>query len=251
MRRTAKRAAGDGLGRYSEVLKAIQGGLAQHPVTADFRRMLQSNLAVAYYSMWSLVEAKAISAELLNAFKACPPATLRDRKTQAFAHYVAGHTARRLMAVEADRLPEHGRAARIDLEESARLYRMLSEEFEEPSYAGIANTCQGGLIEIQAALGECDAADAIADLIDGLDRLNDASDTVEGDWLESYGWWCIFGCNIVLRHVSDEKELQRHMAVFTIKADDIAEQTDNWAMRRAGVHHGPLPLGAGRRLLRV
>ena len=52
-----------------------------------------------------------------------------------------------------------------------------------------------------------------------------------GDVLESYGWWCIFGCNIALRHISDERELQRLLALFTNKADEIAERLDNWAMR--------------------
>ena len=53
----------------------------------------------------------------------------------------------------------------------------------------------------------------------------------KGDWLESYGWWCIFGCNIVLRHISDEKDLQRYMALFTNKADEIADRLNHWAMR--------------------
>ncbi len=52
-----------------------------------------------------------------------------------------------------------------------------------------------------------------------------------GDWLESFGWWCIFGCNIVLRHVTDERDLQHHMAVFTNKADEIADRTNNWSLR--------------------
>ncbi|MHC4710469.1 MAG: hypothetical protein ACYTA3_08610, partial [Planctomycetota bacterium] len=49
--------------------------------------------------------------------------------------------------------------------------------------------------------------------------------------LESYGWWCIYGCNIALRHLADEREVQQHLAVFTNKADEIANQLDNWSMR--------------------
>ncbi len=59
----------------------------------------------------------------------------------------------------------------------------------------------------------------------------DTSEAVVGDRLESYGWWCIFGCNIALRHLSNERDLQQHMAVLTNKADEIANQLDNWAMR--------------------
>ena len=54
---------------------------------------------------------------------------------------------------------------------------------------------------------------------------------VSGDDLESYGWWCIFGCNLTLRHISDERDIQRYMATFTNKADEIANLLDNWAMR--------------------
>ena len=57
------------------------------------------------------------------------------------------------------------------------------------------------------------------------------ADGLAGDCLESYGWWCIFGCNIALRHLTDERELQSHMAVFTNKADEIAEALDNWSIR--------------------
>ena len=52
-----------------------------------------------------------------------------------------------------------------------------------------------------------------------------------GDWLESYGWWCIFGCNIALRHIEDERDLQHHMAIFTNKADEIADRMNNWSLR--------------------
>ena len=37
--------------------------------------------------------------------------------------------------------------------------------------------------------------------------------------------------NVALRHVDDERELQQRMAVFTNKADEIAEELGNWSMR--------------------
>jgi len=51
-----------------------------------------------------------------------------------------------------------------------------------------------------------------------------------GDQLESCGWWCIFACNIALRHLDDDRALQRHMAVFTNKAEEIADRLNNWSM---------------------
>ena len=52
-----------------------------------------------------------------------------------------------------------------------------------------------------------------------------------GDELESFGWWCIFGCNVALRAERDERRVQSAMAIFTNKADEIAERLDHWAMR--------------------
>ncbi len=60
---------------------------------------------------------------------------------------------------------------------------------------------------------------------------NSAILSLTGDWLESHGWWSIFGCNITLRHITDERDLQRFMALFTNKADEIADHLDHWALR--------------------
>ena len=65
----------------------------------------------------------------------------------------------------------------------------------------------------------------------GLDAAIDLEAIGSGDWIESWGWWCIFGCNIALRHVQNERTLQQYMAVFTNKAQEIADHLDNWAMR--------------------
>jgi hypothetical protein len=230
--RACNREAGgwDGLGRYSNTLKAIQRGLSQSPVSPEYRRMLQSNLANAYYSIWSLIEAKSIAGDLLYAYREEPPVTVRDRKTQAFAHYVVGHTLRRMMGVEPQRLAEFAIAAERHLSEAEQLYQCLAVELDDESFNGIANTCAGGLIETNVALGRQPAAEALEQLSDGLESVRDL-DGLVGDRLESYGWWCIFGCNIALRHLDDERVLQQFMAVFTNKADEIAERLDNWCMR--------------------
>src|SRR5690606_24923330 len=67
--------------------------------------------------------------------------------------------------------------------------------------------------------------------IDELDAVSEVDERLGAIMLESYGWWCIFGCNMVLRHVSDGEEAQRHMAILTNKADEIAQRLGNWALR--------------------
>ncbi len=223
--------AWDGLGRYTEVLQACRQGLQEQDVEPEFRRVLQSNLANAYYSLWSLVESGAIAQNLLGWYRENPPRTATERKTNAFAYYVSGHTLRRLISVDARQTTVLAEAAAADLRQGRARYTELAEQLDDPSFAGIARTCHGGLIETDVALGRRRPQDGLAELAAGLDNVRDVSSELVGDQLESYGWWCIFGCNIALRHLDDERALQKHMAVFTNKADEIADRLDNWSMR--------------------
>jgi len=231
--RACNREAGawDAMGRYQNAMRAIQRGLRESPVSGDFRRMLQSNLANAYYTIWSLVESRALSSDLLEWFRHHAPQSLRDRKTQAFAHYVAGHTNRRLASTEPDRAEFFARSARHDLALAEQQYLELAQELSDPSLEGIAKTCRGGIIESEAALGLCTPEHALELLHAGLDHPDDAINPPAGDRLEARGWWCIFGCNIVLRHIQEERAVHQHMAIYTNKADEIATKLDNWAIR--------------------
>ena len=223
--------AWDGLGRYTEVLQACKQGLQEQGVAPEFRRVLQSNLANAYYSLWSLVESGAIAQNLLGWYRENRPRSATDRKTNAFAYYVSGHTLRRLISVESRQTTVLAEAAAADLRQARERYTELAEQLDDQSFAGIARTCHGGLIETDVGLGRRPPQDGLAELVAGLELVRDVSSELVGDQLESYGWWCIFGCNIALRHLDDERELQKHMAVFTNKADEIADRLDNWSMR--------------------
>ncbi len=223
--------AWDGLGYYASALEAEQRGLREPGISLELRHILESNLANAYYTLWSLTEARSVARDLIDWFARSVPATYRDRCTQAFAHYVRGNTMRRMMSAEPEHAASFADSAIADLQASQRMYDGLAKEFREDSFAGIANTCKGGIIEAETAIGRREAGSAIAELEEGLDAVIDPESCPPGDWLESYGWWCIFGCNIALRQVADERELQRAMAVFTNKADEIADRMNNWSLR--------------------
>ncbi len=222
--------AWDGLGHYAVALEAEQRGLQEPSISPELRRILESNLANAYYTLWSLTEARSLSRDLIDWYSEEPPATYRDRCTQAFSYYVRGNTLRRLIASDSELARRHAERAFSDLEISQDLYRSLAKDFDE-SFAGIANTCHGAIIETEVALGRRDVTEALQRLAEGLEDVVDPERCPPGDWLESFGWWCIFGCNIVLRHVTDERDLQHHMAVFTNKADEIADRMNNWSLR--------------------
>ena len=217
-------------GRYVEVVSAVTRRLGEPDLSAAQRRGLRCTLAEAYYDLWSLVEALAIARDLLETYHANPATTRQDQKTQAMALYLSGQAQRRLLSVEAGRARKLARAAGDDLRQALAQYRRLTLDRDDAALEGVANTCVGALVEVDVATGALRASDGLAKLLSGLDRARDTTALSPGR-LESYGWWCIYGCNIALRHLDDERDLQQHMAIFTNKADEISNLLDDWAMR--------------------
>ncbi len=220
----------DGLGRYPKALDAVRRGLQQGAISQDLRLKLQGNLANAYYTLWDLIPALGVAKVLVEWHEANPAASIEQKKRPAFAYYVRGNTLRRMAAMEPENRKAHCLAAKPDLERSMAMYLDLASDLGNESLAGIANTCRGGLIEIDVELGGRTPEAAIEEILARLDVVVDLEDAPGGDWLESYGWWCIFGGNIALRHLKGRR-LQQVMAVFTNKALEIADRLDNWAMR--------------------
>ncbi len=228
----ANRLAGayDGLGRYTKALAALQRGLAEPGVPSHVRMMLEVNLANAHYALWHLVEACSVANSLVERFQSRPAETRSERVVEAFGHYVRGQSQRRLIETDPLSGNSHAQRAREDLQIALTSYSALAKEFDDASYAGIANTCTGAIFECDAALGVMDPLRAAEALSAGLDQVIDVVNYPPGDWLESYGWWAIFGCNVVLRGLSGP-EMHRHMAVFSNKTAEIAERMENWSMR--------------------
>jgi hypothetical protein len=220
----------DGLGRFTRSLDVAREGLSDAPIPPDIRRMLQSNLANACYSLWHLTEARTIASDLIKHFKQSPPVTERDRRTHAFTLYVHGSTHRRLIDADPGCANQHAAKARTALQAAVERLSLLGTNTDRVA-VGIARTCRGGILEAEVILGQLDPRQATARIVDAMAEVVNLETNSAGDVLESYGWWCIFGCNIAMRHISDERELQRLLALFTNKADEIAERLDNWAMR--------------------
>lgn len=220
----------DGLGRHTKALNAIRQALHESPLPQDQRLVLQSNLANAHYTLWELASARGIAESLTDWFKGHPPVSRRQRATHAFALYVRGSSSRRLMAAEPEFERDHAERAKEDLTRTVSLYEELSREFGRPDYACIANTCRAGVLEADAALGIVQPEAALARLLDQLDAVADVDALSDKSMLESFGWTCIFGANIALRHVTGGA-LQRYVSVFTNKALEIANKLDNWAFR--------------------
>jgi hypothetical protein len=223
--------AWDGLGRYPRQLEAIQEGLADEISNDDLRALLQANLANSYYTLWRLYEACGMAREIQSEFETCDEPSRNVRAAHAFSWYVLGHAHRRMIAQQPKRAAHFAQRAHDALGRAIELYTALADEFDHNPWRGIANTCTGGQIEVEVELEQRVADDALAALAGGLDAVSgDNEDGLAGDRLESFGWWCIFGCNITLRHLAD-RSLQKSMALFTNKGYEIADRLNNWAMR--------------------
>jgi hypothetical protein len=245
--RALNRLAGghDGLGRHTRSLECLREALTLRPLPPGLETMLRINLAGAHYALWHHVEARATAHELAERFDAEPPLDRLGRVAQAFALMYRGQCARRAIAgtwggpdgaVPGDAasghatLRSHAMAARADLERAASLFARLAREFGDDSYGGVGNTCRGALLEVGCALGEVDPLDAVATVTEALGGVEDPQLAPPGDWLESYGWWCIYGCNVAMRHLQDPK-LHRAVAIFSNKAIEIADRLGNWSLR--------------------
>ncbi len=222
--------AHDGMGRYVRSLECLREALDERPLPAALRLMLHVNLANAHYALWNVVEARATAGEIVARFEAVPPDGRLERVAQAFATMVRGQCARRMMEREPERAHAHARAAKADLVRAGTLLGTLAREFGDESYGGVANTCRGALLEVECVLGERDPADAVATITEALGNAEDPLIAPPGDWLESWGWWAIFGCNVAIRHLEDPG-FHRAMAIFTNKAVEIADRLGNWSLR--------------------
>jgi hypothetical protein len=220
----------DGLGRHGKSLECIREALSLAPLTPGLELMLRVNLCGAHYSLWHVAEARAAARELVEQFEAKPPEGRLERVAQAFALMYRGQCARRAIAAMPDTAKRSAADARADLERAGTLFSTLAREFGDDSYGGVANTCRGALMEVDCALGTLDPVDAVATITEALGGVEDPQLAPPGDWLESYGWWCIFGCNIAVRYLQDP-QFHRAMAIFTNKAVEIADRLDNWSLR--------------------
>jgi hypothetical protein len=220
----------DGLGRHGKSLECIREALSLAPLTPGLELMLRVNLCGAHYSLWHVAEARAAARELVEQFEARAPEGRLERVAQAFALMYRGQCARRAIAAMPDTAKRNATEARADLERAGTLFSKLAREFGDDSYGGVANTCRGALMEVDCALGTLDPVDAVATITEALGGVEDPQLAPPGDWLESYGWWCIFGCNIAVRYLQDP-QFHRAMAIFTNKAVEIADRLDNWSLR--------------------
>lgn len=245
----ANRLAGayDARGRYTRVLECVREGLGEHGVGADVRLMLRVNLAAANHALWNLDESRAIATSLLTDPSIESPRTRMQRVARAFCHVLRGHGDRRAMLEARDdaAFEALGASAQRELMRAKALYEELVSEFGDSQYVGLADAAAGGILEVRAAVGEIDAADAIEQVVARLERAVEAEEAGIREApavREAAGWWSLFGANIAVRAATRGRsgtgrgedavdEYERTLAICTNKASEVAEELDHWPMR--------------------
>jgi len=220
----------DGLGRYTQEVEACRRGLACTGVSSYTRNILRSTLANAWYSLWDLEPALGTAELLANHYESAPPEREVDLKRVAFVHYLRGNIRRRLMSIEPDEAARHCELALADLTRSHDLYTALSERLGDHQLSGIANTCYAGIQECLVHRGDRTGDEVVSEFLGRIERALSSDPWPKGDWLESWGWTCIFAMNITL-NTFDGSELQTVMKSLLGSALDIAESIDHWALR--------------------
>ncbi len=223
-------AALEGMGQYAKSAKVAQRGLDHTSVSPRTRNALRAGLANAWYSMWELAPALGECEVVIAYYDKNPPEKSVDWKRRAFVRYVRGNVRRRLAVVEPDMAQEHYTRAIEDLNFASNVYQNMANELEDGSLLGIVNTCLGGVLEAQVELGQRDASTTIHEMLESTVAALSADEAPQGDWLESWGWWCIFGSNMALRRL-EGVEAQQIVKRYLDLGLEIAERLDHWAMR--------------------
>jgi len=218
-----------GEGRFAETLRHAQAGLRECDVPARTQLLLMRDLACAHDALGHLVESGAVATQIIARIGPDPQA-YEMRECQAYGFWIRGNAWRRRIETDTSLAIQHAADACADLHAAKSAYGVIAEDSPSLAPTAMVHRCAGALVECEAALGIISPADAVRRIEDSLGAVVDVDAYPAGDWLESHGWWAVFGCTIALRSLS-AAPLQRAMAVFTNKAAEVAERVDSWPLR--------------------
>lgn len=219
--------AGDG--RYADALRHAQAGMRERDAPARTQLLLMRDLAVAHDALGHLIESGAVATQIISAASAGPPLH-ETREWQALAFWIRGNASRRRIDTDTARGQQHAADASADLHAAMAAYQAIAADIPGATAEAMAHRCAGALVECGSALGDLSPADGVLRIEQAIGAVVDVDDYPVGEWLESHGWWAVFGCAIALRGLSGAP-LQRAMAVFTNKAAEVAERVDSWTLR--------------------
>jgi tetratricopeptide (TPR) repeat protein len=221
--------AWEGLGRFSQSLAAAQRGVRHAAQYELLELFLRFSMANAHYALGNFVEAEGVATAIITELTGLERSD-RRRHILANALYVRGSVLRARASTAVTKRDVLAGRAIEDLSSAIDIFEDHEAWKGTPVHEATAHICRGALLELETLLGRVAADDAVALCLAELERPTPAP-PVAMRWSESIGWWCIFACNLAMRHIRDEAALERALAIFTNKADEVAAATGNWALR--------------------
>ena len=106
-----------------------------------------------------------------------------------------GNARRRQLQQNPDNIEFIATEARADLEEARRQYDDAARRLDNDSYAGIANTCLGGVIECETVLGILTPEEALGKIENGLQAVVDAKKFNPNSFVDVKGPECVIPPN--------------------------------------------------------
>ncbi|MFO0873978.1 MAG: hypothetical protein U0575_08415 [Phycisphaerales bacterium] len=220
----------DQLGHYTQALDVLRLALRETDGAVLFGPWLRADLAGVHYILGHYDEAEGIATSLVSSLNDVDEADPR-RQPLGLAFVVRGQCQRVRAGAHVESRQQLAEDAIRDLSVGASILETGARQEGLARDGAIAHMCRGGMLEMQALLGMTPPDEALTRFLDELDSPLKSANGEQTPWLEARGWWCIYGSNVAMRHLSDPADLQHAMAILTNKADEIAEQLGHWALR--------------------
>ncbi len=223
--------AWDGLGRFQLAIECAQRGLREDGCGHALTLNLRSNLANGHYLLGNYEESVGIASALIMSIGACDLVDGPEYRAAGFARYVRGSAIRSRLASGMHVGRGEVEIAVDDLAVAAGMMGAMGDRLDAPSFKAIAHTCRGAELTVSCLTGHTPPGTALEEVSAVLDAVVEPAEVEDKHFLESIGWWCIFGCEIAIRRLDGDEAQHRHLAVLTNKADEISRTTGNWAIR--------------------
>jgi len=185
-------AACAGEGRFAETLRHAQAGLRESDVPERTLLLLMRDLACAHDAFGHLIESGAVATHVIARIGTAPQ-SYEARECQAYAFWIRGNASRRRIETDTALAVQHAADASADLHAAMSAYGDIAADSPGLIATAMVHRCAGALVECEAALGIISPADAVRRIEDSLAAVVDVDEYPAGEWLESHGWWAIFG----------------------------------------------------------
>jgi len=219
----------DQLGRYSASAEAARRGLRELDIPPVVYADLKAALANAYLMLGELVEGEAIAASLATELR-LPRFSGVYAGVRGYVHYLLGMSHRALAITDWSEASPCASVAATNFETAIAILREYYGEAKSSVHLNAALISEAALIEMKVILGLLNWTDAVDRLLARIDDPGTSHELPEA-CIESIGWACVFGSQLVLAHATDDEFAERHLAIFTNKADEVARRSGSWALR--------------------